>query len=139
MFRKIMVPVDLAHAKALERAIGVATTLAGQWNAPITFVGATSPEPGPLGHNPQEYAAKLDAFAADIAARDGVTADAHALTLNDPTADLDKALVKAISETGADLVVMASHVPGLAEYVWPSHGGAVARHATASVFVVRPA
>jgi hypothetical protein len=33
---------------------------------------------------------------------------------------------------------MASHVPGLTEYVWPSNGGKLAGHAKASVFVVRP-
>jgi nucleotide-binding universal stress UspA family protein len=46
-------------------------------------------------------------------------------------------LLSAINDAGADLVVMASHVPGLTEYVWPSHGGKIASHSTASVFVIR--
>jgi nucleotide-binding universal stress UspA family protein len=56
---------------------------------------------------------------------------------HDPTVDVDDALMKAVSETGADLVVMASHVPGLADYIWPSNGGKLAAHSSASVFVVR--
>ena len=42
-----------------------------------------------------------------------------------------------LSGTGADLVVMQSHVPGLMDYIWPSNGGKVAGHAKCSVLVVR--
>jgi len=42
-----------------------------------------------------------------------------------------------VEEAGADLVVMASHVPNVTDYIWPSHGGWVAEHSDASVFVVR--
>jgi nucleotide-binding universal stress UspA family protein len=59
------------------------------------------------------------------------------LTSHDPAADLDPTLLKAVEETGADLVVMASHVPGLTDYIWPSNGGTVARRAKVSVMVVR--
>ena len=45
--------------------------------------------------------------------------------------------VEAVHETGADLVVMASHIPGIADAIWPSHGGRLASHADVSVFVVR--
>ena len=38
---------------------------------------------------------------------------------------------------GADLVVMATHVPNLTDYIWASHGGHLASHAKASVFLVR--
>ena len=36
-----------------------------------------------------------------------------------------------------DLIVMASHVPGVAEYVFASNAGYLASHADLSVLVVR--
>ncbi|MDN3720862.1 universal stress protein [Roseibium salinum] len=45
--------------------------------------------------------------------------------------------MKAIDETDADLVVMATHVPNLKDYVWPSNGGRVASHSDVSVFLIR--
>ena len=51
--------------------------------------------------------------------------------------DLDGALLKAVGETGADLVVMGTHVPGLSDYIWSSNGGKIAAHADVSVMLVR--
>ena len=62
---------------------------------------------------------------------------AHAAIAHDPTTEVDDALLRAVDETGADLVVMQSHIPGLIDYVWPSNGGKIAGHAKASVLVVR--
>ena len=41
------------------------------------------------------------------------------------------------ASVGADLVIMASHVPGMLEHIFSSHGGYIAQHAKVSVFVVR--
>ena len=56
---------------------------------------------------------------------------------HDPAVDLDDALVKAVHETKSDLVVMATHIPNVADHVWPSNGGRLATHTDASVFLVR--
>ena len=61
----------------------------------------------------------------------------HAAVAHDPTTEIDDALMKAVGETGSDLVVMASHVPGVMDYIWPSHGGKLASHSRASVLLVR--
>ncbi|MGD8310649.1 MAG: hypothetical protein PVG98_14530 [Chromatiales bacterium] len=45
--------------------------------------------------------------------------------------------MEAVDDIGADLVVMASHIPDVVDYIWPSNGGKVAGHSDASVFVVR--
>ncbi len=137
MYRNIMVPVDLAHEARLTHALGVASDLAAHWGATITYVGVTSPNPGPLGHNPEEFAEKLAAFAKAQAAARGVETQAHPAIAHDPTTEVDDALLRAVDETGADLVVMQSHIPGLMDYVWPSNGGKIAGHAKASVMVVR--
>lgn len=137
MFTKIMTPVDLAHIGDLEKGLQCSADLARQYNAGIVYVGVTSSAPSKTAHNPAEYAEKLATFAADQAEKHGVATEAHSVISHDPTTDLDDALLKAVAETGADLVVMTSHLPNLTDYVWPSNGGKIAAHAGCSVMVVR--
>ncbi|PWJ20519.1 universal stress protein [Jannaschia seohaensis] len=137
MFKRIMIPVDLAHLKTLEKALKAGAVMARSEGAPVTYVSVTSDAPGSLAHTPQEFEKKLNAFASEQAAAHGITADAKMIVANDPAVDLDGKLMRAADEMGADLIVMASHVPGLSDYIWPSNGGTLAGHSKASVFVVR--
>lgn len=138
MYTHIMIPVDLAHAGKLSKALRTGADLARHYGAKVTYVGVTAPTPGPLGHNPKEYGDRLAAFAEAERATHGHEVAAHAVVAHDPTTDLDDALLRTVDQIGADLVVMASHIPGLADYLWPSNGGKIAGHSRASVFVVRP-
>ena len=138
MFKRIMAPVDLAHAGRLGRALDCAADLAKHYNVPIAYVGVTSPAPSQLAHNPEEFGQKLQAFAKAEADRHGVQASAHTAIAHDPATEVDDALMRSIDETGSDLVVMASHVPDVVDYIWPSNGGKLAEHAKCSVMVVRP-
>ncbi|UWQ48248.1 universal stress protein [Leisingera caerulea] len=137
MYSKIMVPVDLTHADRLERALQLASDLAHLYKAEVIFVGVTSPQPSKVAHNPQEFSAKLDEFASGQAAKHSITASGHAVVSHDPAVDLDKTLIKACSDTGAELIVMASHVPSVSDYLFHAHGGRVAEKAPVSVLVVR--
>ena len=137
MFSQIMVPVDLAHGETLGKSLQVAADLARRYGAPVCYVGVTAPTPGEVAHNPAEYAGKLDAFAQAQGAKGGHAATSKAIVSHDPTAELDDALLAAAKEVGADLVVMASHLPNVADYLWPSNGGKIASHSDASVLVVR--
>ena len=137
MFNRIMVPVDLAHVDKLERALRCAADLAQQYNATLIFVGVAAATPGSVAHTPREFAQTMADFAAEQGASRGVAGEGLALTSHDPSTDLDPTLLKAIEDTGADLVVMASHVPNLTDYLWPSNGGTVAKRAKVSVMVVR--
>ncbi len=139
MYKRLMVPVDLNHIPALDKALRVAADLSRHYEAPACYVGVTSPQPSRVAHNPAEYAGKLEAFARQQASARGHTATSHAVISHDPSIDLERALLRAIDETGADLVVVASHLPGLADRFWPSNGGSLASHASASVLVVRSA
>jgi len=138
MYTKILTPVDLAHVDKLEKALQTTADLAKMYAAPVAYVGVTSPQPGPVAHTPEAFEQKLEAFAARQTEAHGHTSEAHMVVAHDPAVDLNHALIEAVDDVGADLVVMASHVPGVANYVWPTHGGQVAGHAKASVFVVRP-
>jgi nucleotide-binding universal stress UspA family protein len=137
MYKKMMVPVDLAHANSLEKALTTAADLSKHYGTPIVYVGVTATTPGPVAHTPEEFAQKLDAFAKGQAEKHGVDASAKAITVPDPTVDLHHELIDAMKEVGADLVVMASHVPGTSDYVFASYGGHFASHADASVFLIR--
>ena len=137
MFTRIMTPVDLAHIGDLEKGLKCSADLARHYKARITYVGVTSSAPSATAHNPAEYAQKLAEFASAQAAKHGVETEAHSLISHDPATDLDDALLKAVVETGADLVVMTSHLPKLTDYIWPSNGGKVAAHAACTVMIVR--
>ena len=137
MFKKIMTPVDLAHVDRLKKALDTAAGLARHYGAPVCYVAVTSGEPSEVAHNPKEFAGKLEALAQAQASAHGVETESKAIVSHDPSVDLDRTLLHAVDEVGADLVVLQSHIPNLADYLWPSNGGAIAAHAKASVFVVR--
>ena len=137
MFKKIMTPVDLAHQGDLKKALQCTADLAKHYGAEVVYVGVTAPTPGPTAHTPHEFAERLQAFVSDQAEEHGIKAGADTVISHDPTTDVDDALLKAVKETGADLVVMASHVPNVLDYIWPSNGGKMAEHADCSVMVVR--
>jgi nucleotide-binding universal stress UspA family protein len=132
-----MVPVDLAHADKLAHALETAASLARLYDVPVTYVGITASAPGPLAHNPKEYARKLEQFVAEQANTHNIKAVSHAVIAHDPAVDLDSALVKAVHGTDSDLVVMATHLPNAGDHFWPSNGGRVATHTDASIFLVR--
>ena len=137
MFKKIMTPVDLTHADRLGRALDVTAEMAKTHGAEVVYVGVAASAPNALAHTPEEFAAKLDDFAAAQAAKYGHKASAHAILSHDPSVDLNRTLEAKVGELGADLVVMATHLPNVADYIWSGHGAHVAAHSKASVFLVR--
>lgn len=137
MYRRIMIPVDLAHADKLTRALDTAVTLARPDGATLIYTGVAAETPGAVAHNPKEFADKLQAFAEKQRSAHGLPVEAHAMTSHDPAVDLDDKLIAAAKEMNADLVVMASHVPGVGDHWFHSNAGQVAQYAPISVFVVR--
>lgn len=140
MYKNIAVPIDLDHRERLTKAIDTASDLARHYGAQVTYIGVTANAPGRQGHNAAEYETRLKAFAEAQAKAHGHGVRVRVIVSHDPAADLDRELQQAVSELEADLVVMATHQPGVADrfwHLWPSHGGAMATHATASVLLVR--
>jgi nucleotide-binding universal stress UspA family protein len=137
MYSTIAVPVDLEHVDRLHKALRTAVDLAKHYGASIVYVGATTETPGPMAHTPAEYQAKLDAFAKSLAEQHGIKASAKMIVSLDMTIDLDKQLREAFEEVGADLVVMASHIPGVKDHIFSSNAGWIANYSPMSVFIVR--
>lgn len=137
MYKQILVPVDLTHVERLPKALQTAADLAKHYDAPVRYVGVTPETPSPVAHNPAEYAKKLEAFGKEQADKHGISVSTKSYPSTDPAIDINKTLLQAVADAGADLVVMASHIPNVTDYLWPSHGGSVATHSEASVFIVR--
>ncbi len=137
MYKVIAVPVDLAHVARLGKALETAADLARHYGAMLHYVGATTETPSSVAHTPSEFRTKLERFAAEQGRALGVEARAKPLVSLDPAVDLDRDLLKAFEEIGADLVVMASHIPGVMDHLISSNAGWVTSHAKISVFVVR--
>ena len=137
MFSTIMIPVNLAHADKLDKAMTVATEIAKKENAGLIAVGVTTSQPSTVAYNPEEFERKLGEFAAAASEKYGLDVRHKALNSHDPVRDLDDVLMKSIGDNNVDLVVMASHVPGVTDYIFASNAGYLASHAPVSVFVVR--
>ena len=138
MFKKIMVPVDLAHLPALQKALDVAADMARHYDAALCYVGVTTSQPSSVAHNPEEYRRKLDTFAREHAPNNGREPSAAVYNSHDPAIDLDDILVRAVEELQADLVIMATHLPHHFDAIMPANGSKVAAHTKVSVFLVRP-
>ena len=137
MYQKMLVPVDLAHLDKMAKAIQTAIDLAAHYKVEICFLAVGTNTPSSVSHTPKEFEQKLSGFEQDIAAKSGLKTSAVAEIAHDPAVDLSKIIVRKAGELGADVIVMASHVPGISDHIFSSHGGYVAAHSDHSVFLVR--
>lgn len=137
MYSTIMIPVDLKHTDQMDKALNVAADLAKLYNATAHIVGITPSAPTEIAHNPREFGEKLAAYGKERSAAVGIDFATHAEISHDIRRDLDDVLARVAKAIDADLVVMASHVPGFADHILASNAGYLASHSTLSVFVVR--
>lgn len=134
MYKTILVPVDLSHAEQARKALKIARHLGGGESRIVAlhvaadipgYVASQLPE-GLLQKNLATSRAELTALA------DEAGAESELLSGHPPTAILEYA-----KEMGADLIVIASHRPGLEDYFLGSTAARVVRHADCSVLVDR--
>jgi nucleotide-binding universal stress UspA family protein len=137
MTSKILVPVDLEHAEKLTKGLKVAASIAKSEGARVCFLGVTGTQPTSVAATPEVYAGKLAAFAEDQAKTRGIDATSRAVTVHDTAVELADTILTAAKEIDADLIVMASHMPGLREHLFATNAGYIANHAPISVYVVR--
>lgn len=137
MYTKIAVPVDLAHTDKLTKALATAADLGKHYNASICLLAVTSSAPSEVAHNPDEFSQKLIQFADTQTAALGIKFETKDAVTPDPAIDLTKVLDEQIHKLGADLIVMASHVPGFRDYVFASNSGYLSSHTDLSIFVIR--
>ena len=139
MYSKILVPVDLSRTAQMSKALSIAIDIAKHYNATLCYVAVTNTTPSAAAHNPKELAMKLSTFAQEQGKLHGLATDSKVISTADTAVELDKRLLEAIEETGADLVIMASHPPGIGDrlHILHSNGANIVRHSNVSVFIVR--
>lgn len=134
MYKTILVPVDLGQPEPARRTVQIAREIGGSAARVIllyvlpdipAFVASELPE-GTLERNLAAARARLKAIAAEIGA------EAEVRQGHPPTVILEVA-----EAAGADLIIIASHRPGLTDYFLGSTASRVVRHAQCAVLVDR--
>lgn len=134
MYKTILVPVDLAHPELGKAMIALAQAVATD-KARIVLLNILEAVPGYVATQlPAGLLAKQTEKArSDLAAlAAGSGAEVDVQTGHAPTAILEEA-----ERIGADLIVIASHRPGLQDYFLGSTAARVVRHASCAVLVHR--
>ncbi|RMD92962.1 MAG: universal stress protein [Alphaproteobacteria bacterium] len=133
MYKHVVVGIAPDHRAGTETAKKVARLLAGRGKITLMTVVHDIPivaegyiDAGQIEQIRQEVAEALEKEAAEIGAEAEVVIG-HA----------GRTLVDRAEELGADCIIVASHRPGLTDYLLGSTAGYVARHAKCSVHVVR--
>jgi universal stress protein F len=139
MIRTILVPIDLSKTEAGTAALALARDMAEKYGSKLILLHVVEEVPGFVkAQLPAGAHAKVveDAIASlrDFAAERGVAETADVLTREGSPAT---EILEFAREAGTDMIVMASHDPGVADYLLGSVAGRVVRHAHCSVLVVR--
>lgn len=133
MYSKIIVPLDLHNLESSKKSLASAASIAKDHNAKVTLFGMY----GSHDHDGSEFKGMLSTMAEDLAKEHNIEADSLPMFSVDVAAELKETIEDEIQKGGFDLVVMASHSPGVLEHFFTSNAGHVAMHSAASVFVVR--
>lgn len=138
MYSRILVPVDLEHEEQLSEALDLAGRTARSHDATVVYVDVVDAVPTASTRTEgKRIADRLRKFASEQAHRHGIeTTDLVALR-SDLHLNVGADIIKAAKENDCDLIVMASHMPGIKDHFLSSNAGYVASHAPVSVFVVR--
>lgn len=138
MYSRILVPVDLNNADKLDKALDLAGKTAKENDAEVIYVDVVDAVPTTSARTEGERIAnRLQTFATEQAKRHGIKTKDHVALRSDLRLNVGADIVKAAQESGCDLIVMASHIPGFKEHILSSNAGYVASHAPMTVYVVR--
>jgi len=133
MFSSILVAVDILDPDFAAVAFERARRMAERDSARLTVISVVPAWPDDLAKVPGDYKPRLEAW---IDRRRG---DTEVTPLVRVGGSISGRIMEVVSETGADLVVMASHNPRMTDYLIGSNAAHVALHAPCSVLVHRAA
>ncbi len=138
MYKNVLIPVDLAHPEQANDMIQTARSIAGA-DAKLTLMYVLAEIPGVVSVQLPE--GMYDKARADVEgqlkrlARDnGVEDIAQIQTI---TGHPYQQILEVAEKSKIDLIVIASHQPGIADYLLGSVAARVVRHAKCSVHVMR--
>jgi nucleotide-binding universal stress UspA family protein len=140
MYKSILVPVDLAEAELAGPAIAAAESFANQSEGSIRLVYVRSLVPITyMEFVPADFDAgqqsESEAKLAEIAAK--VNLPAERVSAKVLVGSVHGEVLAEADASGADLIVIGSHEPGMLAYVIGSNASTIVRRAKCSVLVVR--
>lgn len=143
MFNRILVTVDLAEDKQMERVLKVGAELAETNDAEMHVMTVlptyTMPIVGsyfPKSHEQEALEAVRKALKEKL---DSIDAPPKGIKGHVTTGTIYDEIMRVANKLHCDLIVMASNRPELQDYLLGPNASRVVRHARQSVFVVRDA
>lgn len=138
MYTRILVPVDLENADKLTKALDLAEQTAKTHGAEVVYVDVVDAVPTTSTRTEgEQIGARLAKFAADQSLAHEIKTRGHVTLRGDLHLNVGADIIRAAKDTGCDLIIMATHMPGLKDYFLSSNAGHVAAHAPITVTVVR--
>lgn len=135
----ILVPIDVAQPEAAEAALALARDAARAYGGRLVLLSVLAPVPGyvkaqlPASLHEQSVEFATGALK-KLAAKHEVEEDAKTVVLDGHPSTR---ILEYAGEASVDLIVIASHDPGMADLFLGSTAARVVRHAHCSVLVVR--
>lgn len=139
MFKKVLVPIDVSHTERNESLIERAKQLVDQPDGVISILNVIEDVPGyvalelPAGIH-ERVLANARAELEKLAKKHGLPSSTEINIAHGPPS---KQILEASEKADVDVIVIASHKPGLADYFLGSVAGKVVRHAHCCVMVLR--
>ena len=138
MYSRILVPVDLENVDKLGKALDLAAKTAKDNGATVVYVDVVDAVPTTSATTEGERMAdRLRKLATSQAKAHGIEAVDQIALRSDLHLNVGADIVKTAKASDCDLIVMASHVPGIRDHFLSSNAGYVASHAPMTVYVVR--
>jgi nucleotide-binding universal stress UspA family protein len=140
MYRRILVPIDLADVELAKPALATAVMMAKESNGSIRLVNVLPMTPVMLAeYVPPDFEAQQRASAEEaiaiVAKETGLEPGKVSTIVRQGT--IDREILDEAKSIAADLIVMSSHRAGMRTYFLGSNAGHVVRYASCSVLVVR--
>jgi universal stress protein F len=140
MFEKILVPVDLTENELTAHASSAAEALANKFDSDLRFVNVQSLVPiAVIDYVPENFDEEirigLEKEIVAIAAKcERPPERVSTVILFGP---VYQSILEEAENWKADVIIVGSHRPAMSRFLIGSNAGAIVRHATCSVFVVR--
>jgi nucleotide-binding universal stress UspA family protein len=141
MFRKILLPIDVAEPEIAKEAIEAATALAKAFASQLRLVHVTSPVvvASPMAVIPQAVYDELGAYEKSELRRLAAPIELPQAAISTIVriGAVYPELLSEAEEWGADLIIVGAHKRSMATYLLGSSAAAIVRHAGCTVMVVR--
>lgn len=141
MFRRILLPIDVAEPDVAKEATDVAVSIGKAYDSQIRLIHVASPiiVASPMAVIPQSVYDELGVYEKSELERMAATIDRPQGTLSTVVriGGVYPELLAEAEEWQADLIVVGAHKRSMATYLLGSTAAAVVRHAACTVMVVR--